>query len=74
MDDLPKAELNSDEDIAYLTKKRDDALKFLNEGIIELKDDYRLERRLDCVLRINRQLKLIQDALAISKMIDNKKK
>lgn len=62
-------------DLEYLTSKRDDALEHFNEKLkSHLLTNEELHTRLDTVLRINKQVKMMEDALVIHEVAKNKKK
>ena len=75
MVDLPAPE-KQDMDLKYLTFRRDDALENFNEKLkSQLLTDEELHKKLDTVLRINNQVKLMEDALVVSRITEaNKKK
>jgi hypothetical protein len=62
--------LNITDDIQYITEKRDTALERFNEKI-KINDftPEEMYRALDIVLRINKQLKTLEDCLIIAKAI-----
>lgn len=67
MEDLT---LNITDDIQYVTERRDAALERFNEMVKKntaTPEDY--HKFLDTVLRINKQLKTLQDCLIIAKTV-----
>jgi hypothetical protein len=65
---LPGAEPDMEMDVAYFTEKRDDLLERLVTSIKLHEPDEKIENRLKVLLRINKQLKLIEDATIIYKV------
>lgn len=61
------------DDITYLTEKRDDALEHLNERVKVGNDDATIQRTLASVLRINKQLKMLEDVNNIQRITGEKK-
>jgi len=58
----------------YVTEKRDDALEHLNDGIKQYLSKKIIMERLNSVLKINKQLKLLEDALVVSRTNGEDKK
>jgi len=74
MVDLPTFEVNMAMDLEYLTAKRDDALEHFNEKLkSHLLTDEELHKRLDTVLRMNNQVKMMQDIIVVKNVIQGKK-
>jgi len=78
MDDnfnLPAPEKADPEmDLAYLTDRRDKELEHFNNGVKQYLTKKRLIERLDRVLRVNRQVKMMEDALVVYRVTQAKKK
>ena len=63
-------ELNPDLDLKYLTEKRDNALEHFNQKLKSHQStDENLHKSLDGVLRINKQVKLLEDIVVILSII-----
>ena len=75
MKDLPgNEEPDMDMDLEYLTYKRDDALEHFNNKLkSHLSTDEELHKSLDSVLRMNRQVKMMEDVIVVSRLSGNKK-
>jgi len=75
MEDLPgNKEPDMEMDLEYLTYKRDDALEHFNNKLkSHLSTDEELHKRLDIVLRLNHQVKMMEDFMVISRGGGNKK-
>lgn len=67
-------ELEMNMDLRYLTEKRDDALEHFNNGVKQYMTKKGLIKRLDGVLRINRQLKMMERAVVISALARTNKR
>jgi len=63
-----------EQDFAYMIEKRDDALEHLNNGIKTYLPNKRIQQRLNLLLRINKQVKLMEDALIVSRITKANKK
>ena len=61
-------------DIDYLTERRDDALEHFNDGVKQYMSKKKLIERLDRVLRVNRQLKIMESAVVVSALTRNDKR
>lgn len=61
-------------DIDYFRTKRDDALEHFNNGVKQYMSKKRLIERLDRVLRVNRQLKIMEDAVVVSALARSDKR
>lgn len=61
-------------DLQYLTEKRDDALEHFNDGVKQYMSKKKLIERLDRVLRVNRQLKIMEGAVVISALARSDKR
>ena len=73
--DLPAPEKADPEmDLAYLTEKRDKELEHFNNGVKMYLTKKRLIERLDRVLRLNRQVKMMEDVLIVHRVTEAKKK
>lgn len=63
-------------DLKYITFRRDVVLENFNEKLkSHLLTDEELHKKLDSVLRINKQIKMMEDVLVVSRITEaNKKK
>ena len=75
MENLTPEEPNIEMDLEYLTYKRDDALEHFNDNIkSHLLTDEGLHKKLDVVLRMNHQVKIMTDILVVSRLTKQKEK
>lgn len=75
MENLIEIKLDLTGYINYLVKKRDDALEHFNQEIkSHILTDEKLHKRLDIVLRMNHQIKTLEDYLIVYRVTKEKKK
>jgi len=64
--ELPAPEgIDMDMDIEYMTEKRDQQLERFNRNIKELKDDEAIQNSLSSLMRVNTQLRMMEEARTI---------
>lgn len=69
---LAITEANLKMDLEYLTSKRDDALEHFNNKLkSHLLSDEELHKRLDSVLRLNHQVKLMEHTIIVHRITTN---
>jgi len=64
--ELPTPEgIDIDMDIEYMTEKRDQQLERFNRNIKDLKDDETIQNSLSSLMRVNTQLRMMEEARTI---------
>ena len=64
--ELPAPEgIDMDMDIEYMTEKRDQQLERFNRNIKDLKDDETIQNSLSSLMRVNTQLRMMEEARTI---------
>lgn len=70
--ELPGSDLDINMDIEYMTEKRDQALERFNKKIKDLKSDEVIQESFTSLMRINTQLRMMEDARTIYNNTINK--